>query len=116
MQQPFYVPERVLIVLGRLASEQYQLRWIVNGTVDKHVLPSELLNDVEAVSRCAAAANTAPHVLALIHRLLAVYYESLESLPQEIDVQQNRSWLELRLAAQQTLQGLGHQIPDHLDD
>jgi hypothetical protein len=115
MREPLHVPDDVLLVLGRLASEPYQLRWIVHGTADEYVLASELINNVEAIARWAATATTMPRILAIIHKFLARYYECLESMPRDIDTQKDRAWLDLRAAAEQALQGLGQMIPDNLD-
>lgn len=110
--QPSYLPGNVLAVLGRLASEPYQLRWIVNATASEYVLPDDLVNDVHAVARWAAAANTMPKILATVHRFLAEFYECVGLLPDDIDVQRDAAWLRIREAAARTLRQLGHEIPD----
>lgn len=111
---PLCVPEDVLSVLARLASEAYQLRWITNATSEDYVLASDLLNEVEAISRWAATANTVPVVLAVVHRFLAEYYECIAIVPRSINIRQDPAWLRLRLVAERTLKELGHTIPANL--
>lgn len=114
-RQPAYLPDDVASALGAMASERYQRRWIVNGTVEGgYITTADMLCDIDRVARWAGTTPTMPWILAIVHRFLAVFYECLDKLPKDIDIERDATWIRMRDAAALALTQLGHPIPEDI--
>lgn len=106
---------RLLRALARLASESYQLAYIVHANVDEYVLPEDLLEDAASLSELVAREQysdsfTEEQRSALLHLRDAIRREGKLLLtdvsPEEL-VTGSQEWLALRRLAKQVLSMFG---------
>lgn len=113
--------EELISALARLASLEYQRRYVIGGTADAYVLPEELLEDVDGLVLRARRAENARQftsfqlscLQALADTMGARSGEALEFLSPEDAAEKivhSAVWSELREKASAALVGFGRDI------
>lgn len=97
-------PKRALSLLGYLASEPLQVRYIVAGTKDRYVLVDELLEDASRFLRDPLVPD-APSVAAFKDALSELMIGDGES--NRALIEKNDSWAKLRRSARAVLAEIG---------
>src|SRR5262249_39840612 len=111
--------KRIVDSIARLASLELQRRFIVNGTIDRYLLPEELLEEAISVLKLTAAnldcrALVSDQEMTCIVSLLQFLEVESPKLPIEETqfsnaelIEQNESWLTIRNKAMECLTTFG---------
>ena len=113
---------RLQRALSRLASVEYQRRYVVQGTKDEYVLPGDLVGDAESVASLAlertALSEREREALELFLRVVKSKSEGVESALTDRTttnmelIEDNSDWRTVRAAAMNCLAELGMRIQE----
>jgi len=110
--------DRLIKVLARLASKQYQDLYMVHGTAEEYVLPEDLIEDVASLCQLATKNHykttfTNDEYAALKSMLIKIrgldsdFWNVVGNNTLEHLVHKNLIWSDLRLSAEHVLNALG---------
>ncbi len=108
---------RLIKELACLASERFQQRYIVDGTVDEYVLPEEVLFAPKGSALAAQGegyrSQFSTEELGAIRRFVEIVTDELEKVPLDGSISNrelvfgNDAWARARRTARETLDALG---------
>jgi hypothetical protein len=122
---------RLLKAMARLASEQYQDAYIVNGTSEEYVLPEDLIEDLASLCQLAEKTHYTKLFALNEHEVLAAMLLKLKALGPgfwteaqrngaDHLVHENAIWSDLRSSAARSLREFGINsseiAPEQIDD
>jgi hypothetical protein len=122
---------RLLKAMARLASEQYQDAYIVNGASEEYVLPEDLIEDLASLCQLAEKSqyhnlfdvNEREVVATMLVKLKALgpgFWTEAERNGSHHLVHKNTIWSDLRLSAVDSLKKFGINFceiaPDRIDE